>query len=160
FRLLQRRKLRRGGLALYGRRGARDGWRLPNLDGIADLGGQAGRLADGDEILVELENGPLAEDDGALHDVLELPDVTGPAVARQASHGFRRDRADALAELLHKPGQEERHQLGNVRSSAAERGDLDGEHVEPIEEVGAEPSRSNRLGEVAIRRRDDPDVDA
>src|SRR5262249_27329654 len=48
----------------------------------------------------------------------------------------------------------------DVRSPARERGDLDGEHVESVEEISAEPSRSNRLREVAIRRRNDPHVDA
>jgi hypothetical protein len=54
------------------------------------------------------------KDDGALHQVLQLPDVARPGIPLEGSHGFRRNRVDllsqAVAELLH----EMCHKSGNI----------------------------------------------
>jgi hypothetical protein len=43
---------------------------------------------------------PVAEDDRALHDVLEFPDVARPAVCCDAFEGVVRETVDRLAVLL------------------------------------------------------------
>src|SRR4030095_13109374 len=45
-----------------------------------------------------------------------------------------------------------------MRGALAERGELDGEHGEPEEEIFAEPTATHVLDERAVRRRDDAHV--
>ena len=50
-------------------------------------------------------------------------------------------------------------QHDQVVPAVAQRGQLDGDHVEPVEEVGAEVAAADFLLEVAVGCRDDPHVD-
>src|SRR5262245_32835626 len=49
------------------------------------------------ELVVQLDPAPRREDDGALDDVLELPDVSRPVIRRELAHGLLADRLDGLA---------------------------------------------------------------
>jgi hypothetical protein len=49
-------------------------------------------------------------------------------------------------------------ELRNVRRPFPKRRQVDREHVQPVEQVGAELPRLHQLLERAVRRRDDPDV--
>src|SRR5499426_4241951 len=79
-----------------------------------------------------------AEHDGPLQHVLQLADVARPVVALEHRHGLRGHSADVLpqflAELLQEMGDEER----DVFPALAEGWELDGNHVQSIEEVLAQ----------------------
>jgi hypothetical protein len=56
------------------------------------------------------------------------------------------------------PLQEMTREHGDIAAALAERGQHDGDDVEPVEQVLAELPRRDRLLEIAIGRRDDPHV--
>ena len=94
----------------------------------------------------------------ALHDVLELADVAGPLVGLERGHGFRREPVDGLLHLAREPGQELFGDEGHVAGAVPKRRQLDGNHVEPVEEVLAELPLGDRPRQVAVGGGDDPDV--
>src|SRR5262249_12396469 len=100
----------------------------------------------------------LAQHDGPLDDVLQLADVARPRVTGETRHRRLRDAVDAPAELLPELAEEEHHELGNISRSLAERRHAKGKDVQAIEEIGSESPGRDRLPQIAISRRDDPDV--
>ena len=99
------------------------------------------------------------EDDRAFDDVAQLADVSRPGVALQLAQALLRNRLDRLAE---RPGElvdEGPHQRGDVLDPLAQRRNDDGKHVEAIEEILAKRLVADRVLEVAVRGRDDADVD-
>ena len=89
------------------------------------------------EVLV-LDDGALAQDDGALHHVGQFPDVAGPGVGGQAGSGQRADAIDGLShpsrEVDHEVSGQQRHVLLPI----SQRRNVDRKDVEPIEQIGAE----------------------
>src|SRR5688572_30322967 len=55
--------------------------------------------------------------------------------------------------------EEEQCELGDVVGTLAQRGERDRDDVDSIEQVSAKPARGDVCLKVAIRRRDDSDVD-
>ena len=51
------------------------------------------------------------------------------------------------------------HECGDVFGSLPERGHVKGHHLDAVAEVLAESSRANLCGEIAVRGRNDPDID-
>ena len=125
-------------LTLVGGTGARRTYR-------PGRGGEARKLEVG-----EAEQAPASEDHRALDDVLQLADVSGPAIP--AEHGHRRlvdplDRLADLARVLARPVLgKERDVLGPL----PQRRHPDREHVEPEEQVRAEPAFADRFLQVPV----------
>src|SRR6266852_861654 len=106
-----------------------------------------------------LENVPAAEDECSLDHVLELPDIAGPAVVPENRERLRAHPLHGLAELGGDFPDEMRSQEGDVLAALSEGRQVDGNDVEPVEEVLSKDSVGDRLGDVAIRGGDQPYVD-
>ena len=78
-------------------------------------------------------------DEQPLDDVLQLPDVAGPAVSVMDLHrvGCKRDAA-GVAALLTELLQEVIDELGNVHSAVAQRRDVQVDDVQPVEKILSE----------------------
>src|SRR5690606_20440412 len=101
----------------------------------------------------------VAEEDGALHHVLELADVARPAVGREQIDGVLLDARDALLQPRVELPEEVLDEERDVPGALAERGQADGHDVEAVEEVLAERALSDELLEIAVGRGDEADVD-
>ena len=79
------------------------------------------------------------QDDRPLHHIAELAHIARPVICLEGGHCFFADfrRADALLDRV--TGEEMLCKGGNVIASLGERGDLDRNNVQAIEEVFAEP---------------------
>src|SRR5439155_11715396 len=87
---------------------------------------------------VGADHAAFVEDERALHHVLQLAHVAWPVVLEQDLHRL-------LAHVFHPPLgrvplQEVIHEQRDVVPALAQRRELDRDHVEPVVEVGAEPS--------------------
>src|SRR5229473_6486020 len=98
------------------------------------------------------------EHDCPLEDILELPDVAGPMVALQDRQRFRRDPTDVFPELLAEFLQEVCDEEGDVLAALAQGWQVDGEHIQTVEQVFAHHPVAHRGLEVAVRRRDEAHV--
>ncbi len=97
----------------------------------------------------------VAQHESAADLVLELTDVAGPPVGREAIHRRRRDAGLGAAVLAEEKLHEERHVVGAV----GERRNPKREDRQAVVEVLAERSRLHHRLEVAVGRGDDADVD-
>src|SRR4029453_6414144 len=77
-----------------GAQGRLDALSLVHRFGITSRSRRAGQLEIG-----ELEYVTVGEDDGPLHQVLQLTDVAGPGVGSESLHRARADATDPLPEL-------------------------------------------------------------
>ena len=105
-----------------------------------------------------LSRAPSAEDDGPLEEVLQLADVSRKAVCREA---FERRGREAGPRAPESPGDLAEEMVGEEREvlhPLPERGDVDRNRVQPVEEIGAEETRRHRLLQRPVRRGDDPHV--
>ena len=97
---------------------------------------------------------PVAEDDRVGDDVLQLPDVAGPRVGRQAAHDAVGNGLDAApvggVRLFH----ERAHQGGDVPRAVAERRKLQRDGAETVVEILPELAPGAQRGEVLVRCRD------
>src|SRR4051794_11179948 len=111
------------------------------------------RLVDGKHLTGAQNHGPLDH-------VLQLTDVAWPVVGLQQVQRLLVDRADVLTRAggvaLHEVFDE--HQ--DVVLAFSKGRYLDGEHIEAIEQVLSEASDRRRSPEIAVRRSDDPNVNA
>ena len=151
-----------GGGALARLQGAQDGEALQVVDGGPGDGGDGGarRLGvDRGREVARLDAGAVAEHHGALHRVLQLAHVAGPAVGGEGAQGVVGEGVDALAVLLGVAAEEEEGQLGDVADALAERGDLQGDHVEAVVEILAEEALGDALAQVAVGGGEDAHVD-
>ena len=107
--------------------------------------------------IVRRQDAVVREDDRALDHVFELTHVPGPVVGHQAIARLLGDRLHLLplGELL----QEMLHHLLDVFLPLAERRKADLDHVQPVEEVGAEGSFGHAPLQVGVGRGDEADVD-
>src|SRR5215467_4166325 len=108
---------------------------------------------------VGLEHVPAAEHQRSLDHVLELTNIAGPTVVLEDRERLRADALHGFPELGRDFPDEMRGQERDVFPALAERWQLDGNDVEPIEEVLAQDPVGHRLGHVAIRGGDQPHVD-
>src|SRR5580658_3926027 len=106
----------------------------------AHLGGQILRA----ELLT------IAEEDGALDDVLELADVARPGVGREDVEGLRLDTRHVLLEALVELAEKVLDEQRNVPGSLAQRRQPDGDDVEAIVEVLTEDARADEFLQVAV----------
>ena len=95
-----------------------------------------------------------------LHDIPQLADVAGPGVLLQRGHVVPGDRVNPLAKRLPEFGDEAPHEERYIFGALAQRRHLDGEDVEPIEQVLAKCFLGDPLLEIPVRGRDDPHVHA
>ena len=112
--------------------------------------------------LRELVDGQLAlvrKHDRAKNRILELTNVAGPSVADQHVHGIAADRGDPLAFFGGEPRKEVAHQLRHVADTLAQRGHDHGEDIQAIVQILAELAFLDELDHVAVRRRDQAEVD-
>ena len=101
---------------------------------------------------------PGGENNGALHQILQLANISRPVVSDQNAHGLAGDGvhhlAHAAGELLH----EVAHQQRYIVLPVAQGRDLHGEYVQAIEQVGAELAVFHHPGEIAIGGGDEAGV--
>src|SRR6266853_121473 len=106
----------------------------------------------------EIHVRPLAENQCALDDILEFPDVPGPQIGPQTLQRRRQDARDTLPQpptilLGEVPDQE-----WNVLRSLPERWQANWEDAQPVVEIGTEPTRLNGLLQVPVCCGDHPHV--
>ena len=111
-----------------------------------------------DQPLAQLELPALAENHGALDDVLELAYVPGPAVGPKRVDCRLGNGVDTLARLGTGLHDEVPYEPRDVLGAIAERRQRDGEHVQPIIEIRPKPAVTDGSVQRVIRGRDDPDV--
>ena len=108
---------------------------------------------------IEIDVPASKEDRRPAHHVLKLTDV---APERQLGEACDRilSKQGRLGALISGEALEQRgSQQGNVRSSFAQRRNLELDHIESKEEVIAEATESDFLGEVFLTRGNQPEVD-
>ena len=90
--------------------------------------------------VVAAEHRAVGQGDPRLDRVFQLADVARPVVPQEGLHRVGGDLGDRRA-LLGAVLLEEMHrQERNILGSLAQRGQVDPDHVEPVEQVGAEPA--------------------
>ena len=102
---------------------------------------------------------PSARAIARLDRVFQLADVPRPGVPQEGLHRVRGDLGDRRALLRAMLLEEMHRQERDVLGPLAQRGQVDPDHVEPVEQVGAEPALLDLVFEDLVRGRDDPDVD-
>ena len=102
----------------------------------------------------------FGQHDGAFHGVLELAHVARPVVGEESIERGRRQRAGPAVVGRTAAPHEGVSEREHVLAPLAQRGHLDGEHLEPEVEILAEGALAHHLGQVAVRGRDDTHVDA
>ena len=85
--------------------------------------------------------------------VLELADIAGKRVRLEHRHGLRRDRRDRPPGPATGRAEEGLGEDRDVLAALAQRGERDGEHVEPVVEVAPEAPRIDVGLECALWRR-------
>ena len=104
-------------------------------------------------------------DDVAVHEVqrpddgvLELADVTGPGELDQGRRGCRAQsrRRPGAARVL---GEEVPAEQRNVAAPLAERRQLEPQHAQSVEQVGAEGAVLHERGKIDVGRGDEPHLD-
>ena len=99
------------------------------------------------------------QDDGPLDGLLELADVAGPGVPEQALDRVGAERHHTSAQSVGERPEEMRGQRHDILDPGAQRGHLDDDPVQPVEEVGPERVSGDQLGQGLVGGRDDPGVD-
>ena len=100
----------------------------------------------------------LAQDSGPFDDVAQLPDVAGPAVTPERFKRLFREAAERAVVAPSKEYQKLLRERNCIIRPFAEWRNLDLDHVEPIEEVFAEPSFLDRILQIHVRRRDETHI--
>ena len=105
------------------------------------------------------DRAPLAQQHGPLDHVLKLADVARPAVGLEGGNRVVGEALDRLARLVNHAVQEVPGQERDVGNPLAQRRQLDVDHVDPVEEVLAESTLGDQLGQVIVGGQDHPGVD-
>src|SRR6266850_6388513 len=113
----------------------------------------------GQPALVDRELVGVRDDHRPFDHVLQLANVPGPRVGLEAIERPLADPTKGPAGLPRVAPDEVLHQDRNVFPPLSQRGHLEWEHVESIEEILAEYSLGHRGRQVTIGRRDDAYVD-
>src|SRR4030095_9336056 len=85
----------------------------------------------------DLQDSSSSQDHRPLKQVLQLANVTRPAVIHQGLHRLDRNPLNVLFHLLSKLVHKERHQQSNVIATLAKWRHRDGKEVEPVAEIVA-----------------------
>src|SRR5262245_26587735 len=110
--------------------------------------------------LIDLQSASLTENDGSLHDVLQLPDVAGPVVRPQKLQRRFVDTSDPLAHAAGVSMRKVLDEQGNVFRAFAQGGQLQRKDVQSVEEVCSELAPRDGLFQISIGRGDHSDVGA
>lgn len=104
-----------------------------------------------------VDDGVLDGDDHALDEVFQLTHVAGPVVLLQERQkpGTERER---LAVLRAEAGQELVGQGEDILRAGPQRRNMDADHVEPVEKVGAEQAPLDLLFQVAVGGHQQPEI--
>ena len=108
--------------------------------------------------IADVQDGPEPKRHGALDGVFQFAHVAGPVVGHQAAHGVFGDGAHGplrIAELFEEGADQQR----NIALALAQRRQFDLHHVQPEEEVLAEPAGADGRFQVAIGGGDDAHVE-
>src|SRR4030095_13473405 len=108
---------------------------------------------------VEAKSNALRQNQSAFDNVFELADVAGPVVLLKPC-GVRlcqRGRLDSESCRHFRNGMS--RQERDVVGSGTKGWQRQWEHVQPVEQILAEPARAHFLGQVLVRGGDDPNVD-
>ena len=89
----------------------------------------------------------------------QLSDVAGPAVALEEAGRLGRDPLEAAAELARRLGQEVLAERAHVGDPLAQRRQMHGDGVDPVEQIFAEAVRRDGGRQVAVGGGDDARVD-
>src|SRR5205809_3162564 len=106
----------------------------------------------------EVDRRCLAEHHRPLEGVLELADVAGPVVGEQRALRVFRERLRLLVALLGDAAQELLPQDLDIVAPVAQWREMNGDHVQPVVQVGAETAALDVVLEVAVGGGHDPDV--
>ncbi len=101
----------------------------------------------------------VAQDNGTLNDVLELANISRPAIGLENLHRPLFDGSDFLSDPLAKPCDEILGEHRYIRHAFAQRGHRDRHDVQPIKEVLAKLAFAHELLGIAMGCRQDPNVD-
>ena len=112
----------------------------------------AGQIADGEDLAI-------AQDHGALDDVLQLAHVALPGISHERAQSVAIDTAHPAGELPVELAHEMIRQRWDVLPMLPKRRQRDMDDVQAVEEITAESPRLNLLGEIPVGARDDADVD-
>ena len=95
---------------------------------------------------------------GSVYHGTQLAHVAGPAVGGEQAAGLGGDLREAAAELAGGEAEEVGRERGDVLGALAERGQMHGDGVEPIEEIFAHRVGCHHRPEIAVGRRHDTRV--
>src|SRR5215813_8985654 len=126
---------------------------------VARRGGLLTRAQRGWEVLGP-DHVARRHDHEPLHHVAQLAHVTRPVVGEKVREGLHGHRLGPPPVLGREERDEVLHEGGNVFLAPPERWHLDGDDVEPVEEVLAEAARRDLLLEVRVRGGDHAHVHA
>lgn len=132
-------------VVVAGRRGWGSGW-VSGSEGLGEVAGGDARS--------------VGEDDGALDDVFEFSDVSGPVVFGEESEGGVVEAFEGFGEAVGVSCEEVSGEVEEVGASFAEGRHAEFDDVEAVVEVLAESVLSDEGGEVAVGGGDDADIDA
>src|SRR5262249_57420614 len=110
--------------------------------------------------LIDGEGVGVGDDDCALNDVLQLPDVTWPVVRLKQSRRLFAESPVFFAGAVGEAMNEVLDEQWDIRPTLTQGRDFQRKDVEAVEQVCAKHSVRDRRVQVAIRRGDEPDVDA
>src|SRR5207245_16188 len=109
--------------------------------------------------VVDRDAGTLREQHRPLDRRLELPDVSGPGIDHEGGQGLPIDAVDLLACDAGVAGDEVIDQQGDVGGALAQRRQEDGQDVEAVVEIFAEPPILHHLRQVLVGGGENPDID-
>ena len=116
------------------------------------------RLAERQVQVARVNGVAFGEDHGALDAVLQLADVSRPQVRMQLRHGGVRQHQRLLVQIAAEPIDEVLRQHRDIGAALAQRRNRDRENGQPEVQVFPVLARRDGRLQIAIRRRDDPDV--
>jgi hypothetical protein len=108
--------------------------------------------------VLDADQAVMAEDEGALDDVLELTNIARPVVSHEQRQGFGLDTLDRPALQAIEAADEMLDQERQILLAAAQRRQLDADHVDTVVEVLAQRARADLLGQVLVGGDDDAGV--
>src|SRR5437588_212207 len=81
-----------------------------------------------------------------------------PKTHAEQFRGLYLDAADGFAHLLAVLAEKMLREQRDVFAAIPQRGQRDGNHVDAVKQILAEPAVGDELGQVLVRRRDDADI--
>ena len=105
------------------------------------------------------DSAPVGQQHGAFDRVFQFPDVARPLVAHQEFQRVGLQHGHLLLQLSRESLDEGSRERRHIRFPLAERRHVDGDDVEPVVQVITEGARLHHRRQVAVRGRDQPDVD-